>query len=97
MFFKNELSLLCNPYFVLLRKTDKFIEVRSVNTGHCWILQRTSYTKDLSVVIHHKHSITDSYYHIHGQAKTVDLSVRVIKKHDNYVLRRREVVSCASH
>ena len=36
MFTRKEKNMLFDPYFEVIRETEQFIEVRSVNTGHCW-------------------------------------------------------------
>ena len=35
MFTRKEKNMLFDPYFEVIRETEQFIEVRSVNTGHC--------------------------------------------------------------
>ena len=38
MFTRKEKNMLFDPYFEVIRETEQFIEVRSVNTGHCVLI-----------------------------------------------------------
>ena len=39
MYIGNE--ILQDKYFMILRTNERFIEVLSKNTGHCWLVQKT--------------------------------------------------------
>ena len=43
MFTRKEKNMLYDPYFEVIRETEQFIEVRSVNTGHCWSVFKNIY------------------------------------------------------
>lgn len=85
-FSKTELSLLKNDYFKVIRVEDRFVSVQSKNTGHCWMIFKKTYDPDRPVVLHHKHSITDEWYHEHKRGWSVEEMVKEIKKHDKYVI-----------
>ena len=38
MFTNSEKKLLGGGYFIIIREEEKFIEVKSRNTGHCWMI-----------------------------------------------------------
>ena len=85
-FKKSELLLLTNSYFKVLRIEENFVSVQSKNTGHCWMVFKKTYEKDKPVVLHHKHKITDEWYHEHKRGWTVAEMIEEIKSHDEYVL-----------
>ena len=84
-FNKTELSLLKNDYFKVIRVEDRFVSVQSRNTGHRWMIFKKTYDPDSPIVLHHKHCITDEWYHEHKRGWTVEEMVKEIKKHDKYV------------
>ena len=85
-FKKEDMALLKNDYFKVLRVEDRFVSVQSKNTGHCWMIFLKTYDPDRPVVLHHKHSITDEWYHEHKRGWTVAEMVKEIKRHDKYVV-----------
>ena len=85
-FKKTELLLLQNDYFNVIRVEENFVSVQSKNTGHCWMVFKKTYDMDKPVVLHHKHNITDEWYHEHKRGWTVEEMVKEIKQHDQYVL-----------
>ena len=90
MFTKSEKKLLGGGYFIIIREEKKFIEVRSRNTGHQWMIFKRTYAQDKPVVLYHKHSADDEWYHEHWKTWTVAKAVENIKEHDTYVLKRGE-------
>ena len=86
MFTNSEKKLLGGGYFIIIREEEKFIEVKSRNTGHCWMIFKKTYDPDRPIVLHHKHSITDVWYHEHKRGWSVEEMVKEIKKHDKYVV-----------
>lgn len=86
MFTNSEKKLLGGGYFTIIREEEKFIEVKSRNTGHCWMIFKKTYDPDRPIVLHHKHSITDEWYHEHKRGWSVEEMVKEIKKHDKYVV-----------
>ena len=89
MFTKNELSLLTDSYFKLIRQADTFIELMSLNTKHCWIIHKHSHEDKYPIWLHHKHHRNDPYYHKHFQTFTVSYAIQQIKNHDSYVLKKQ--------
>ena len=87
MFTKEEEALINNKYFTILRETENFIEFKSKNTRHCWIVQKHLFSDDKQVYIYHKHSQKQPYYHQHYRTHTVKQAINSIKRHDEYVLR----------
>lgn len=95
MFTKKQLSFLekSNNYQVI-RLTDDYIEFRSRNTWHCWIIKKEpdSVRRKYPYTVYHKHKSTD-YYHRHWQAYSVEKCVESIADHDNYVMRVEPLIS----
>ncbi len=86
MFTNSEKKLLGGGYFTIIREEEKFIEVKSRNTGHCWMIFKKTYDQDKPVVLYHKHGKTDAWYHEHKRGWMVGEMVKEIKKHDKYVI-----------
>lgn len=87
MFSTSEKRQLEDEYFIIIRKEERYIEVKSKNTGHCWMIFKKIYDPNLPVVLYHKHSSTDAWYHEHKKARTVKDAVKSIKLHDDYVVK----------
>ncbi len=88
-FNKKEKALISSSYFELIRDTEDYMEVRSINTGHCWIVKKHSDGSRLIVNLYHKHSLKQEYYHKQHDFYTVSDAVKCIKQHDEYVLNGR--------
>lgn len=88
MFTKKQLSFLNNSNYQLIRITDDYVEFRSRNTCHCWIIKKepASFELRYPYTIYHKHKLTD-YYHRHWQSDSVEKCAQSIEEHDNYVMR----------
>ena len=63
MFTRKEKNMLFDPYFEVIRETEQFIEVRSVNTGHCWSVFKNIYNAPRKITLYHKHKESDRYFH----------------------------------
>lgn len=90
MFTKGEKKLLGGGYFTIIREEERFIEIQSKNTGHCWTIFKKVYSQDKPVVLYHKHSMNKEWYHKHRESRTVSSAVANIKSHDEYVLKNKE-------
>ncbi len=77
------------PYFVLLREEEQFIEVKSKNTKHCWMVFHKRSESAMPITLYHKHNESDKYYHKHYETRNVGQAVRSIKGHDEYVIKNR--------
>ena len=71
MFTRKEKNMLFDPYFEVIRETEQFIEVRSVNTGHCWSVFKNIYNAPRKITLYHKHKESDRYFHQHRVCRTV--------------------------
>lgn len=92
MFTLKEKTQIKNGYFIVVRITHDYYELQSSNTKHCWIIKKScNRCKDRSIIIYHKHTLGNSYYHRHGNAYTVQHAIKIIKSHDNYVLSLKSV------
>ena len=89
MFTQNEKRLLGGGYFIIIREDERFIEVMSKNTGHCWMVFKKAYDHDKPVVLYHKHTEDTKWYHEHWKTCTVKKAVASIKSHDDYVLKNK--------
>lgn len=92
MFTSKDKRMAGEPYFRLLREEERFIEVISKNTHHCWMIFKKLSQSKYPVTIYHKHHSKEPYYHKHYETLNVQKAVEVIKKHDEYVLRRKQNV-----
>ena len=61
-FTRKEEKLLHDPYFRVIRETDTFTELESVNTGHCWNVFKNTIERGMKVVLYHKHKVQDTIY-----------------------------------
>ena len=90
MFTQREKKLLRDGYFTIIRNEEDFIEIRSNNTNHLWIVRKHLAGPDTYIMLYHKHSEKDSYYHKHRKNSTVAKAIENIKNHDTYVIQNRE-------
>lgn len=87
MFTSSEKRLLGGGYLTIIRGEEKYIEVKSKNTGYCWMIFKKTYDRDKPVVLYHKHTLNTEWYHEHKRGWTVEEMVKEIKRHDKYVLK----------
>ena len=95
MFTKKQLSFLeQSDNYQVIRITDDYIEFRSRNTWHCWIIKKEpdSVRRKYPYTVYHKHKSTD-YCHRHWQSYSVEKCVESIADHDNYVMRVEPLIS----
>lgn len=90
MLTRKEKTLLYDPYFKVIREAEQFIEVKSVNTGHCWSLFKNEYDQHFMITLYHKHKESDKYFHKHRMCRTRKEAVEEIKAHDEYVLAEKK-------
>ena len=88
-FTKKEMKLINDPYFELIKETDQFMEIKSVDTGHCWNVFKNTIEAGKHVVLYHKHSIEEIHYQKHKECRTVTEAVDIIKTFDAYLLERK--------
>ncbi len=91
MFTRKEVNMLHDPYFRVIREGEQFVEVQSVNTGHCWNIYKHQLEKEYKVTLYHKHKRTDEYYHEHRKCRSVIKAIEEIKSHDKYVLEQERL------
>lgn len=91
-FTRKEEKLLHDSYFRVIRETDTFVELVSVNTGHCWNVFKNTIERGMKVVLYHKHKVQDTYYHEHRTCRTVSEAIDQIKAHDEYILNRESAI-----
>lgn len=90
MFYKAELSLLRAKYFKILHETAYLVEVESKNTHHRWsIIKPRIANYQYSIILYHNHNTKSSSYHRHALTRSVNQAVKLIKKHDDYVINKR--------
>ena len=90
MFTRKEHSMFSDPYFRIIREEEQFIELQSINTGHCWNVFKNQFEAEYRVTLYHKHKATDKYYHQHRKCRNVIDAIQQIKSHDEYVLLQDE-------
>lgn len=81
---QKEKRKLSDTYFKILQITEKYYELQSKNTGHHWIVKKIC-TGKYPVVLYHKHSRKNTYYHKQCGVYTVTQAINEIKKHDQYI------------
>ena len=84
MFNQKDIRLLNDSYFTRIRTEEYFIEIKSKNTKHCWLIKKIPG----SVHLYHKHKITNPYYHKHRTVFNVSSAISEIKSHDEYVIKK---------
>lgn len=87
MFTAKQLMMVQETYFDIIRKTECFIELRSKNTKHHWIIMKERGPNKYPYMLYHKHTRKTPYYHKHWQIYTFQQSINSIKSHDDYILR----------
>ena len=86
VWLKEDQTKIDPKYFKVIRITDTYCEAMSLNTKHCWIIHKGSSGKR-TIILYHKHSQEQPYYHKHWETTSVDKDVDSIRGHDNYVLK----------
>lgn len=91
MFTKKELSLISEDYFYIVHRGCYSCTVVSKSTSHWWhMLAREIRLKDGGIihqcVLYHRHTGRDSY-HQHSIARDLVDALKMIQKHDQFVLR----------
>ena len=79
MFTKKEKQMLGGGYFTIIREEEKFIEVRSNNTKHQWIIFKKSIDSNKPVTLFHKHTADTKYYPSIGRPGWLPRLWRVLK------------------
>lgn len=62
-FTRKERSLFDDPYFQLIRDTEDYVEIVSINTRHCWSIYKNTFEPGRKITLYHKHKFNDQYYH----------------------------------
>lgn len=75
-----------NSYFRILRATEEYYELQSKNTRHLWIIKKQS-NNDHLIILYHKHSQQVPYYHKQCATYTVKQAIKVIQRHDKWLMR----------
>lgn len=86
-----EISLFNSDYFSFFSYTNNTIEVQSHNTGHWWILK---IIEPQVIRLYHKHKKCD-YYHLQCCVARTKQGLKNIKKHDSFILKKKESVPSA--
>lgn len=84
MITKSDFSLFETGYFVPLRFCDSYIELQSINTGHCWIVQKLRNRK--GVMLHTKDDLYSTVYREHRYCCSIQDALDEIKRQDEYIL-----------
>ena len=92
MLTKKDLLLISSEYFVILKKTNYYIEVLSKNTRHCWMIYKHGSVDRYPVWIYHKHRQKDLCYHLHRKKRSVEAAIKEIESHDKYQSAGRKKV-----
>ena len=85
MKLNTDISVVDDPYFEIIRKSDYSVEVRSVNSGDFWKITRSNYGY---FILRHRHPGNKDYHYQTALAAFQDC-VLEIALHDEYMLRKR--------
>ena len=84
MITKSDISLFETGYFVPLRICDSYIELQSINSGQCWIVQKLRNRQ--GVMLHNKEDLDSDSYREHRHCCTIQDALDEIMRHDEYIL-----------
>lgn len=88
MLSKKEKSLLHDAYFAVVREAQQFVEVKSVNIGHCWSIFKNEYDRTHRITLYHKAQESGSNFQQYRLCRNVLEAVEMIKTYDEEVLER---------
>lgn len=80
-----DVSIVDDPYFEIIQKTDYSVEVRSVNSGDFWRITRSNYGY---FYLWHRHPWSKDY-HYQTCLGTFSDCILELALHDEYMLRKR--------
>lgn len=93
MITNHEISLIEeNSNYQIIRITGNYIEFRSRNTWHCWIIALDNVSQMYPYSIYHKHKLSHDY-HRHWQSYSFEKCLKSIQDHDDYVLKVNPVIN----
>ena len=67
------------------RKEQQYVELQSVNTGHCWNIFENQFEQTNKIKLYHKHKEANAYYHQHRLCRIVAEAISNIKEHRIWV------------
>lgn len=82
---KKDQKQIDKKYFKVIRITNRYCEIMSLNTKHCWIIYKSILGNE-PIVLYHKHSFRHPYYHKQRKVFTISQAIKSIKSHDRYVI-----------
>lgn len=88
-----EKRLIDKNYFIIIRTDITFYEIKSRNTGHCWIIKKIVSNTSKPIQVYHKHSNNTLYYHKHKLTTSVKNAISTIVNHDIFVLKQAAYIS----
>lgn len=88
MFTKKERRSFGENYFSVIREEERFVELMSRNTEHCWMIFKKLSQTQRPIVLYHKHTKDTQYYHKQRELWNVANAVEDIKQHDDYILKK---------
>ena len=57
VYIMNKYKAISRSYYDIIRVTDNYIEIKSKNTKHMWIISKPMpYIENKPIIIYHKHS-----------------------------------------
>jgi len=86
MKLNTDVSIVDDPYFEVIRKSDYIVEVKSVNSGDYWKITRSNYGY---FILRHRHPWNKDYHYQTALATFMDCILE-IALHDEYMLRKRK-------
>lgn len=90
MFGKNELKLLDDVYFRVLKREEYYIEFISVNTGHCWNAFSNQFESTNRITLYHKKSTQERKYSEYSRCPSVADAINMIKEFDTQFLKTQK-------
>ena len=88
-FTKRELMLVSDSYFEIISEAEMYIELKSINTDHCWNIFKNTIEAGRHVILYHKYKIDEKHYKKYRDCKTVSEAVDIIRLYDAHVLEKK--------
>ena len=86
MFQSDELNIMHNNYFIIIKKKVNYVTLQSKDTWHCWHILHQDYATFKSCIIYHNHS-TDVNNHIYSNVSPLNDTLSLITAHNTFQIK----------
>lgn len=87
MFSINDIDLLRQSPYEVVRFNSHDVTLHSERTGHDWIIVSDYGRKDCYIL--HRHSPRDPYHQQRGRHNSLEAAMNYVKRHEKWVMRKR--------